>query len=90
MPNSFKTIIFAILIRRNSNMDTTIQMNTATIELPEADLSILKSLGKRLGWKIGKVKTIKKTDYERAIDDMKHGRITEYTSAKDMFNKLGI
>lgn len=90
MPNSFKTIIFAILIRRNSNMDTTIQMNTTTIELPEADLSILKSLGKRLGWKIGKVKTIKKTDYERAIDDMKHGRITEYTSAKDMFNKLGI
>ncbi len=71
-------------------MDTTIQMDKMTIELPKADLSILKSLSKRLGWKIGKAKPIIKTDYEQAIDDMQHGRITEYTSAHDMFNKLGI
>lgn len=71
-------------------MDTTIQMDTMTIRLPKADLEILKSLAKRLGWQIGKAKAVKKTGYEQAMDDIEHGRITEYASVKDLFNKLGI
>ncbi len=32
----------------------------------------------------------KKTGIEEAIDDIRHGRVTEYKSADDMFKKLGI
>lgn len=71
-------------------MDTTVQMDTLTVQLPKTDLSFLKSIGKRLGWKIGVAKTKKKTDYEQSLEDIKHGRITEYESVDDMFSKLGI
>jgi len=32
----------------------------------------------------------KKTGIEEALDDVRHGRVTEYKSADDMFEKLGI
>ena len=32
----------------------------------------------------------KKTGIEEAIDDIRHGRVTEYKNADDMFDKLGI
>ena len=32
----------------------------------------------------------KKTGIEEALDDVRHGRVTEYKSAEDMFEKLGI
>ena len=31
-----------------------------------------------------------KTGIEEAMDDIRHGRVTEYKSADDMFEKLGI
>jgi len=34
---------------------------------------------------------ITKTDsFRQALDDVKHGRVTEYDSVEDMFQKLGI
>lgn len=70
-------------------MDKTLQIDTLTIQLPKTDLSFLRSIGKRLGWKISS-KKVKKTDYEKSLDDIKHGRITEYASVDEMFQKLGI
>lgn len=32
----------------------------------------------------------KKTGIEEAMDDIRHGRVTEYKNADDMFAKLGI
>lgn len=32
----------------------------------------------------------KKTGIEEALDDVRHGRVTEYKSAEEMFEKLGI
>ena len=32
----------------------------------------------------------KKTGIEEAMDDIRHGRVTEYKSADDMFEKLGM
>ncbi len=32
----------------------------------------------------------KKTGIEEAMDDIRHGRVTEYKNADDMFDKLGI
>lgn len=62
--------------------------DTMTIELPHEDRSMLTSLAKRLGWKLHTV-TKKKTSYEQALDDIEHGRLTEYASVDDLFNKLG-
>lgn len=68
-------------------MDTTLSMGTFTVQMPKADLTILKSLGKRLGWKITTGSHAKKTDYEQSIDDIEHGRVTEYASVDDMLGK---
>ena len=32
----------------------------------------------------------KKTGIEEAMDDIRHGRVTKYKNADDMFDKLGI
>ncbi len=32
----------------------------------------------------------KMTGYEKAMDDIAHGRVSEYNSIDDMFSKLGI
>ena len=40
----------------------------------------------KMGWKsIGNMAGI-----EEAMDDIRHGRVTEYESADDMFEKLGM
>lgn len=69
-------------------MKTSSKTDTLTIQLPKTDLSFLKLLGKRMGWKISTATMDKKTEYERSLDDIKHGRITEYASVDDLFQKL--
>jgi hypothetical protein len=32
----------------------------------------------------------KTADYKAAMDDVKHGRVTEYDSVEDLFEKLGV
>lgn len=71
-------------------MDTS---NTTTdtyfLEIPKADISLLKSLVKRMGWTVHKTAP-RRTAYEQALDDMAHGRVNEYASADEMFTKLGL
>lgn len=63
--------------------------DTFSLEIPKGDISLLKSLVKRMGWTIHK--TIdKRTAYEQALDDKEQGRIHEYANADEMFAKLGI
>ena len=67
-------------------------MNTLTIKVE--DRSVMAGLKKVLrsmrGVAIVTSKTKKKTGIEEAMDDIRCGRMTEYESAEDMFNKLGI
>uniref|UniRef100_A0AB33JQI0 Type II toxin-antitoxin system antitoxin, RelB/DinJ family n=1 Tax=Prevotella sp. GTC17262 TaxID=3236797 RepID=A0AB33JQI0_9BACT len=67
--------------------------NTATdtfsLEIPKADISLLKSLVKRMGWTVHKA-TVKPNAYEQALDNKEHGRINEYANADELFNQLGI
>lgn len=67
-------------------------MNTLTIEVE--DRSVMAGLKKVLqsmkGVAIVPTKAKKKTGIEEAMDDIRCGRVTEYESAEDMFNKLGI
>ncbi|MBO5157583.1 MAG: hypothetical protein J6C05_10745 [Prevotella sp.] len=67
-------------------------MDTLTIKVE--DRSVMAGLKKVLrsmrGVAIVTSKTKKKTGIEEAMDDIRCGRMTEYESAEDMFNKLGI
>lgn len=73
--------------------------NTITLEEPKLVVSIsdpslinkLKNAIKMLnGVSSISVLKPKKTGIEEAMDDIRHGRVTEYESAEDMFKKLGI
>ncbi len=64
-------------------------MNTYFLEIPKADISLLKLLVKRMGWTVHKTAP-RRTAYEQALDDKAHGRVNEYASAEGMFTKLGI
>ncbi len=70
------------------NTDDT-AMDTFSLEIPKADISLLKSLVERMGWKIRKTAT-KRTSYEQALDDKEHGRVNEYANADELFTKLGV
>ncbi|MFC2493592.1 MAG: hypothetical protein ACFNTC_04910 [Prevotella sp.] len=63
--------------------------NTYFLEIPKADISLLKSLVKRMGWAVHKTAP-RRTAYEQALDDKVHGRVNEYANANAMFTKLGI
>ena len=67
-------------------------MNTLTIQVEDRNVmsglkKVLKSMN---GVVIVPVRKRKKTGIEEAMDDIRHGRVTEYKSADDMFEKLGI
>ena len=70
------------------NTDNTMT-DTYSLEIPKADISLLKSLVKRMGWTVHKT-TTKRTAHEQALDDKEQGRINEYANAEDLFSKLGI
>lgn len=67
-------------------------MNTLTIQVENK--SILQSLRRILksmdGVSVVPARRRAKTGMEEALDDIRHGRVTEYKSADDMFEKLGI
>lgn len=64
-------------------------MDTFSLDIPTADISLFKSLVKRMGWTVRKT-TMKRTAYEQALYDKEQGRIKEYASVDDMFAELGI
>jgi hypothetical protein len=54
-----------------------------------------------MGWRIATVRTprieqskklgiMQTAGFKEAMEDVKHGRLTEYASTEDMFEKLGI
>ena len=90
---------FAAKCLNTSVMEAT--MRTVQVTLPAVDAAFLRRQSRNMGWKITTVRTprieqAKKFDimqtagFKEAMDDVKHGRITEYASTEDMFDKLGI
>lgn len=63
--------------------------DTFSLEIPKADISLLKSLVKRMGWTVHKT-TAKYTAYEQALKNKEQGRINEYANADELFSKLDI
>ena len=64
----------------------------ATLTIRVEDRSVLAKLKRLLESMKGVVivPNHKKTGIEEAMDDIRHGRVTEYKNADDMFDKLGI
>ena len=64
----------------------------ATLTIRVEDRSVLAKLKRVLESMKGVVivPNHKKTGIEEAMDDIRHGRVTEYKNADDMFDKLGI
>ena len=76
-------------------------MRTLQVTLPVTDVAFLRHQSRGMGWQIATVRTprieqTKKFDimqtagFKESMDDVKHGRVTEYASTEDMFDKLGI
>ena len=64
----------------------------ATLTIRVEDRNVLAELKKVLESMKGVVivPNHKKTGIEEAMDDIRHGRVTEYKNSDDMFDKLGI
>lgn len=67
-------------------------MNTITIQVEDRNVmsglkKVLKSMN---GVVILPTHKNKKSGMEESMDDIRHGRVTEYKDADEMFEKLGI
>lgn len=59
-------------------------METISFELPKGDLKLFKELAKKMGWTISD----KKSNIEKAIEDVKAGRVYKAKDADDMFKQI--
>ena len=66
-------------------MQTTANIENVSISIPLSDLSFLRTLSKKMGWKL---KRPRKSGIERALDDIKAGRVYEAKSVDDLFEQL--
>lgn len=60
-------------------------LQTIQISLPRADMMMIKKLASRMGWSI---LPHRKSGIEKALDDVKHGRVHHAESVDDMFNQI--
>lgn len=66
-------------------MQTAQTIENVTLSLPNADLSVLRALSKRMGWKM---KTRRKSGLEKALEDVAAGHVYEATSFEDLIEQL--
>lgn len=67
-------------------------MNTITIQVEDRNImsGLIKVLKSMNGVVILPTHKNKKSGMEEAMGDIRHGRVTEYKDADEMFEKLGI
>ena len=77
-------------------MEAVIPQRMFTISVPQIDTKRFKGIVKAMGWVVSPVPQQKEFDimktsgFKEAMDDVKHGRVTHYASAEDMFRDLKI
>ena len=77
-------------------MDAVLRQDTFSISVPRVDLKRFRGIVKAMGWSITPAPKAEEFDitqtegFKEAMDDVKHGRVTKYASAEDMFKQLGI
>ena len=60
-------------------------IENVTLSLPNTDLAVLRTLSKRMGWKM---KTRRKSGLEKALEDEAAGRVYEAESFEDLIEQL--
>ena len=66
-------------------MQATQTIENVTLSLPNADLAVLRTLSRRMGWK---VKMRRKSGLEKALEDVAAGRVYEAKSFEDLIEQL--
>ena len=66
-------------------MQATQTIENVTLSLPNADLTVLRTLSRRMGWK---VKKHRKSGLEKALEDVAAGRVYEAKSFEDLIEQL--
>lgn len=60
-------------------------IENVTLSLPNADMSMLRLISRRMGWK---VKTRRKSGLEKALEDVAAGRVYEAKNFEDLIDQL--
>jgi len=66
-------------------MQTTTTTEQVLLSLPDVDLGFLRALSKKMGWQM---KRQRKSGLEKALDDVKAGRVYEAKSVDDLLDQL--
>ena len=69
--------------------------DTFTLTVPKADVNFFKTIAKKMGWTIKRRKAkdfdiTKTAGFREALDDVKNGRVTTYTSLDDFYKEMGL
>ena len=68
---------------------TVVPYETFTLSIPKTDTSFFRAITKKMGWTAKKNRK-NMSSYERSLDDVANGRVSEYASAEEFFKKMGI
>ncbi len=75
----------------NSKKATSMETTTRTVQitLPVADAAFLRRQSRNMGWQISTVRTPRKSgSLERAIEDVRAGRVYQADSVEDLMAQL--
>lgn len=75
----------------NSKKATSMETTTRTVQitLPVADAAFLRRQSRNMGWQISTVRTPRKSgSLERAIEDVRSGRVYQADSVEDLMAQL--
>lgn len=62
-------------------------LDTFTLELPKGDTAFLKTLARKMGWKVRSNRR-KMSSYEPSLRDLDEGRVYEYDSLDDLIKEI--
>jgi len=70
-------------------MDTDMNMQTFTLQIPEDDLRFFSALVKKMGWKKKKMQTARrKTGLDMALEDIAMGNVGHAKNVDDLFKQI--
>lgn len=70
-------------------MDTDMNMQTFTLQIPEDDLRFFSALVKKMGWKKKKMQAARrKTGLDMALEDIEKGDIKSFDSVEALMDYL--
>jgi len=80
-------MVFYLYLRtgKNIKMETTIKKQTFNLDVPLDDVRKLRSIAKAMGWTLHRNK---KSQVDKAIEEMKNGKVYEAKDAHDMLNQI--